>query len=236
MKRNVMKRFAALAFLACLFSFAAIAQEQPATPATHDAEQTASEPNANDANAGIGEILAHTTEKAAHTAEQWGNKLGLGPKASFSVSIGFNFLALFIFCYVLMKSKVPQAFRERTLAIQKGIRDAQEASAEATKRLTDIEARLAKLDVEVSAIRAAAERDAAAEEARIKQAAEEDKKKIVEAAESEIDAFARNARRELKSYAASLAVDLAARDLRIDDNTDHALIREFASQLGKDGK
>lgn len=237
MNRNLVKRFTAIAFLACLFfAFAAVAQEGQPSSAPHGAEQAASEPGANDANAGIGEILAKTTEKAAHTAEMWGTKLGLGPKASFSVSIGFNFFALFLFFYVLMKSKVPQAFRERTAAIQKGIRDAQAASAEATQRLTNIEARLAKLDQEVEQIRVAAERDAAAEEARIKQAAEEDKQKIVQAAESEIDSFARNARRELKSYAASLAVDLAARDIRIDDNTDHALIREFAQQLGKDGK
>ncbi len=236
MNRNLLKRFTAIAFLACLFAFAAVAQEGQSSSAPQGAQQTASEPGANDANAGIGEILAHTTEKAAHTAEKWGDKLGLGPKASFSVSIGFNFLAFFLFCYVLMKSKVPQAFRERTAAIQKGIKDAQEASADATKRLTDIEARLAKMDQEVAQIRAAAERDVAAEEVRIRQAAEEDKQKIVQAAESEIDAFARNARRELKSYAASLAVDLAARDMRIDDNTDHALIREFAQQLGKDGK
>ncbi len=236
MNRNLVKRFTAIAFLVCLFAFAAAAQEGQPASSGHDAGHTASEPNANDANAGIGEILAKTTEQAAHTAEKWGHSLGLGPKASFSVSVGFNFLALFLFFYVLMKSKLPQAFRERTAAIQKGIRDAQAASAEATQRLTGIEARLAKLDQEVSLIREAAERDAAAEEARIRQAAEEDKQKIVQSAESEIDAFARNARRELKSYAASLAVDLAARDMRIDDNTDHALIREFAQQLGKDGK
>jgi F-type H+-transporting ATPase subunit b len=139
-------------------------------------------------------------------------------------------------CYVLLKSKVPQAFRERTLSIQKGIREAQAASADAARRLTDIEARLGKMDVEVEQIRAAAEREAVTEEARIRQAAEEDKKKVVQTAEAEIDAITRNARRELKGYAASLAVDLAGRQLRIDDSTDHALIREFADQLGKDGK
>ena len=48
--------------------------------------------------------------------------------------------------------------------------------------------------------------------------------------------IARNARRELKGYAASLAVDLAAREIRVDDRTDHALVREFVDQLGKDGK
>jgi F-type H+-transporting ATPase subunit b len=152
------------------------------------------------------------------------------------LSVGFNFLALFILSYVLIKSKVPQAFRERTAAIQKGIKDAQEASADAARRLSDIEARLNKMDQEVAEIRATAEGEAAAEEARIRQAAEEDKRKVIQTAEAEIEAIARNARRELKGYAASLAVDLAGRELNIDDSTDHALIREFASQLGKDGK
>ena len=75
-----------------------------------------------------------------------------------------------------------------------------------------------------------------AEEARIRQAAEEDKHKVVQAAETEIAAIARNARRELKSYAASLAVDLASRKIRVDEPTDQALVREFVDQLGKDGK
>ena len=60
--------------------------------------------------------------------------------------------------------------------------------------------------------------------------------KVVQAAEAEIAAIARNARRELKSYAASLAVDLASRKIRVDEPTDHALVREFVDQLGKDGK
>jgi F-type H+-transporting ATPase subunit b len=85
-------------------------------------------------------------------------------------------------------------------------------------------------------MRAAAERESAAEEAHIRQAAEEDKRKVIQTAETEIDAIARNARRELKGYAASLAVDLAGRQLRIDDSIDRALIREFADHLGKDGK
>jgi F-type H+-transporting ATPase subunit b len=232
------RRVAAIAFLAFLFVGTGLAQEaqQSSTPKGTEPTEAVTQPSSGDANSAVGGILAATTEKAAHTAEKWGHALGIGPKTSFSISVGFNFLALFIFCYVLMKSKLPQAFRERTAAIQKGILDAQAASADAAKRLGDIETRLGKLDQEVSAIRAAAEKDVAAEEARIRQAAEEDKQKIVEAAEAEIDAIARNARRELKGYAASLAVDLAGRQMRIDDNTDHALIREFAQQLGKDGK
>lgn len=236
MMRKSLRRALAVGFLCCVFACVAAAQgTQSSAPASHGAEASQSS-DSTDANAGIGEILAKTTEQAAHTAEKWGQTLGVGPKTSFTISVGFNFLALFIFCYVLIKSKVPQAFRERTLSIQKGIREAQAASAEAALRLTDIETRLSKLGAEVEQIRAAAERDGAAEEVRIRQAAEEDKQKIVEAAQTEIDAIARNARRELKGYAASLAVDLAGQQLRIDDSTDHALIREFADQLGKDGK
>jgi len=46
----------------------------------------------------------------------------------------------------------------------------------------------------------------------------------------------RNAQRELKGYAASLAVDLAGRQIRVDDATDHVLVREFVGRLGKDGQ
>lgn len=236
MSSKSLKRTLAIAFASCLFVCAAAAQEgQSSAPAGNDSHASQSS-DSTDANAGIGEILAKTTEQAAHSAEKWGHSLGIGPKASFTLSIGFNFLALFMICYVLLKSKVPQAFRERTLSIQKGIREAQAASEDAARRLTDIETRLSKMDQEVAQIRAAAEREASAEEARIRQAAEEDKQKVVRAAETEIDAIARNARRELKGYAASLAVDLAGKQIRIDDSTDHALIREFADQLGKDGR
>jgi F-type H+-transporting ATPase subunit b len=238
MNRKNLSRLAAIAFILCLFLGTVAAQNSESSSASGSGEpaKAASDPNANDANAGISDILTATSEKAAHAAEKWGRVVGVGPKASFSISIAFNFIALFGFFYVLMKSRVPQMFRERTAAIQKGIREAQESSADAARRLSDIEARLSKLGAEVEAMRASAETEAAAEEARIRQAAEEDKQKVVQAAETEIDAIARNARRELKGFAASLAVDLAAQRMNVDEGTDQALVRQFASQLGKDGK
>jgi F-type H+-transporting ATPase subunit b len=95
---------------------------------------------------------------------------------------------------------------------------------------------LAQLDAQVADIRREAEQNALAEEQRIRKAAEEDKQKVVETAESEISAITRNARCELKSYVASLAVDLAGSRIRVDESTDHALVREFVGHLGKDGK
>jgi len=198
-------------------------------------EATQPNPEAGNANAGVAEILTHTTEQAAHTAEAWGRHLGLGKDASFGISLAVNFIGIVLFCWALMKSRVPQAFRERTAAIQKGIKDAQAASADAQRRLSEIEARLSKLGAEVEEIRRSADQDAAAEEERIRQAAEHDKERIVEGAQAEIQAIARSARRELKGYAASLAVDLAARRIQVDEPTDQALVRDFVGRLGKDG-
>jgi F-type H+-transporting ATPase subunit b len=237
MKRKILARLAVVGFLAFLLVGTLAAQSSESGTASSSAEpaKAATNPSAGDANAGIGDILAATSEKAAHAAEKFGNAVGIGPKTSYTISVAFNFLILFGVFYLLMK-KLPDVFRERTAAIQKGIKDAEAASADASRRLSDIEARLSKLDVEVEQIRTLAEREAAAEEARIRQSAEEDKQKVVQAAETEIEAIARNARRELKGFAASLAVDMAAQKLRVDESTDHALVREFAEHLGKDGK
>jgi F-type H+-transporting ATPase subunit b len=232
-----LRRCFALSLFALLLTGVLCAQhtdERSAAPAK--SAEAASAEDAGNANQGVAEILGSTTEKAAHSAESWGRRLGLNPGLSFTISIGLNFAGIALFIWVLLKSRLPQAFRERTAAIQKGIREAQAASAEADRRLSDIEARLSKLDAEVTEIRSSAEREAAAEEERIRQAAEQDKQKIIESAEAEIDAIARNARRELKGYAASLAVDLAGRRIHVDENTDRALVREFVDQLGKDGQ
>jgi F-type H+-transporting ATPase subunit b len=240
MRRRSLGRWTASLFLACVLVGSIAAQSS--TPEDQNAKHpeqtnaTTEQGSGGNGNAGVGVILAQTTEQSAHTAEKWGRKIGLGPDTSFLISLFLNFAGVFAFFYFLLKSKLPQAFRERTAAIQKGIKDAEAASADASRRLSEIETRLAKLDSEVAGIRASAESDAAAEEQRIKQAAEEDKQKVIAAAQTEIAAIARSARRELKGYAASLAVDLAAREIRVDEPTDQALVREFVDQLGKDGK
>ncbi len=234
LRRKFLVPFTVLFFLLVGIVFAQESSEHPA--AASQSTEAASTEGGGGANAGVAEILTATTEKAAHAAESWGRRLGLGKDASFGISVAANFAGIVLFCWVLMKSKLPQAFRERTATIQKGIREAQAASADASRRLTEIEARLGKLDAEVEEIRHSAETQEAAEEERILQASEEDRKKIVESAEAEIEAITRNAQRELKGYAAGLAVDLAARGIRVDESTDHALVREFVGQLGKDGQ
>jgi len=203
-------------------------------------------------NAAVGRDLAKASEQAAKSEEgeseeyaqfkyssmvrRLASLVGLNAHETYWLSLAINFLILALFFWFLLRARIPQMFRERTSNIQKALKEAQAASAEAARRLGDIETRLSRLDAEVTDIRARAEGEAAAEEERLRAAAEEDKRKMMEAAESEIAAMARNARNDLKSFAASLAVDIAARKIKVDDSTDQALVRQFVGNLGKDGE
>lgn len=247
-------RLAALSFLFAVFAFGVLAAQQPAGSSSSSSsanqaqaapaqQQPSHNPDTATGDKPKGAASGEPEEKEENPQFKYsksvawmGHLVGLSPRASYVVYWFLNFVLVILFFVFLFRSSVPKMFRDRTAAIQKGIREAQAASAEAKQRLGDIETRLAKLDTEVAEIRSSAERDAAAEEQRILQAAEDDKRKILQAVETEVGAIARNARRELKTYAATLAVDLASRKIKVDDTTDQALLHDFVEQLGKDGK
>jgi len=161
---------------------------------------------------------------------------GLTPFAAYWVFVVLNFAIIAVLIVIIMKSKLPAAFRSRTENIREGIAEARQASEEAQRRLSEIEGRLAKLDSEIAAMAAAAEAEAQKEQARIQDAAEEDKRKIVEAAEQEIVAATRLARVELRAYVSELAVTLAEKRIRVNAATDQELVRAFVDELGRNGK
>ena len=254
MKRQTLRRPAFLLLFACL-TVAGMSAQEHAPPAASAQSQSAGQNPQQPVNpdAAAGEDLSKPSEGAVHAEEgdaheenaefkyssmvqKLGRAVGLDVHGMYWLSIAVNFLILGVFFWMLLRSKLPQMFRERTNAIQKALKEAQAASAEASRRLGEIEARLSKLDSEVSEIKTGAEREAAAEEERVRAAAEDDKRKVVDAAEAEIAAIARSARHELKSFAASLAVDIASKKIKVDDSTDQALVRQFVGHLGKDGQ
>jgi len=246
--KNAGRRIALLFLLLAVTVFVSGAHAQESAPAPNG-QQSQAQPQAEGPNATIGAELSKESEAAEHAEEhdehaqfkyspsvqKIAKVAGIDSHRAYFVSLVINFGLLALFFWVLLRSKIPALFRNRTNSIQQGIREAQAASAEATERLKNIEARLAKLDSEVSSIRADAEKQAAAEEERIRAAAEVDKNRVMESVKTETEALTRNARRELKSYASSLAIDIAAKRIRVDDNSDRALVREFVDRLGKDG-
>jgi F-type H+-transporting ATPase subunit b len=219
---------------------------QEAAPAASSAQ---TQPQPQGPNAAIGSELSKESEEAEHSEEHEENAqfkystsvkwiaehFGWDPHLAYFISLLINFGLLVLFFWVLLRGKIPAMFHARTDSIQSAIREARAASAEATEKLKSVEERLARLDGEVAAIRAEADKQAGAEEQRIRAAAEQDKSRVVESAKMEIDAIARNARRDLKNYASTLAVDIAAKRIQVDENSDQALVSDFVSQLGKDG-
>ncbi len=196
---------------------------------------------------GPAEDLAKETREAAGEEEENGNlkhssmvlKLaqatGMSPHEAHMAAFAFNFALIIFLIYWVSRKSVPQMLGNRTASIQKALEEARAASQDANRRLADIEARLQKLDSEISEMQAAAEKEGAAEEVRIQQAAQEDMRKVVLAAEQEIAAAAKQARRELTVLTADLAISLAQQQIRVDSGTDQALVRNFAGQLSRNG-
>jgi F-type H+-transporting ATPase subunit b len=160
---------------------------------------------------------------------------GLDNEKAYWLSVGLNFGIVVLVIAWLTKKNVADIFKSRNDSIQKSIEEARKTGEEAKRRLSEVESRLSRLDAEIGQMRREAEENARAEEQRIQAEVEEERSRIVSAAEQEIAAASGTARRELKAYAAELAVELARKKIKVERDTDQMLVREFTSQLGKDG-
>jgi F-type H+-transporting ATPase subunit b len=143
----------------------------------------------------------------------------------------FNAAIIWIGIIWLLVKFLPKAFRQRSETIQKELVEARSATEEAKNRLSAVEARLAKLDSEIEAIRKQSEHDSVEDEKRIKAALEEERKRIVESAEQEIEAFGAAAQRDLKRLAADLAVERAMQRIHLGADADRILVQNFAADL-----
>lgn len=126
----------------------------------------------------------------------------------------FNLLVLFGLIYYFAREPVKQFFRDRRLGIQAEIQEARRISQEAESKLAEIEQKMSTLDRELASLREEAEGEAALERRRILEEAERDAEKILAAGRREVDGLTRLARKQLKEYAAQLAVELAAGQIR----------------------
>ncbi len=242
----------AVAGLCLIFGLSALAQGQSSSKssgatANKQQAQSSSDQSSNDAGPHFGRELAKESREAAGeddnaqfkhsgSVQKVASLTGLSTEHAYWLCLFVNFAIVAAIIIWASRKNLPGLFRARTLHIQQAMEEARRASAEANQCLSDIGARLSRLDAEIAAMSATAEREAAAEEARIIAATEADGRKIVQAAQQEIAAAAKAARRELTAYAASLAVSLAAKQIRVDPAADQALVREFAAQLASDGK
>ena len=162
---------------------------------------------------------------------------GLSVHNSYLLALVLNFVIIAGLIWWFARKSLPGMFQNRTASIQKAMEEARKISADANRRLSEIEARLSKLDVEIGTMQAHAEKEVQAEEQRIVESTKDETRKIVETAEQEIANAVKVARRDLKGYAADLAVTLAARQIKVDPATDQSLVDRFARELtGNSGR
>lgn len=172
--------------------------------------------------------------KHSASVKKIGSLLGLSTEQAATVFEVANFAVLAVLVGLFLAKALPKTFRGRSATIQKDLVDARSATEEANNRLSGVEARLAKLDGEIAAMKAQADRDSVLDEQRIKANVEEEKKKILASAEQEIAAATIQAQRQIQKYAAELAIEQAAKKLVITAETDRLLIQNFARRVGAD--
>lgn len=244
--RSTLRRFVLLALL----SIATLSFCQKQAPANSAPKQAAGQQNSASSDNAIAEAqqrLAHRENEAAGEEEEhkqfkespsvkwFASHTGLSLGAAYWVLVCLNFAIIAALIGWVAKKNLPAMFRSRTAAIRKSLDEARRVSEDANRRLSEIESRLARLDVEIAEMRKGAEAEAAAEEERIRAAAEQDRRKVIETAEQEIEAATKAARRELKAYAATLAVSIAEKKIQVDAKTDESLVRTFVRELSQNG-
>jgi F-type H+-transporting ATPase subunit b len=141
------------------------------------------------------------------------------------------FVGLFIY---ILRRPVSDAMRARREGIRRDLMRAQEERNAALAKLTEVEARLAKLDAEVESVREQSKREAAEERERIRRATEEETQKLRAQAQREIESAGKAARQELREFAAEQSVRLAEemirRDIKPED--DARLVSLRVEELG----
>jgi len=167
----------------------------------------------------------------SQSVRQLAHWIGLSTNATFHLCSALNFLLMLALIYWKGCPRLTAVFRARSSLIRRTIEEAQFLSEEAQRRLAEIERRWAQLDFEIAAIQAVAEAGMENEEQALLAATAEDTRRILEYSQHEIEAATQRARHELKSFAADLAVSIARRSIRIDEETDRDLIRAFVKEL-----
>lgn len=125
-----------------------------------------------------------------------------------------NFLILAGGLGYLIGKNLGPALTERAKGIQEALAAGEKAKKEAEARAAAVQAKLATLDTEISALRTAAQAERDREADRIRRDAQSEMERIRTQAQFEIESAGKQAGLELKRYAAKLALDLAEQKVR----------------------
>jgi F-type H+-transporting ATPase subunit b len=126
----------------------------------------------------------------------------------------FGIIAFAILLWIVTKKVVPnleRAYAERTAAIEGGMRDAEEAQAQAEAALQQYQAQLQEARTEANAIREEARAEGAAIVSELRGEAQAEATRITESAKRQIEAERQQAVVSLRGEVGRLSTDLASR-------------------------
>jgi F-type H+-transporting ATPase subunit b len=124
-------------------------------------------------------------------------------------------LAIFLaVLYLLLRKPTREFFRQRLASVRETLDRAAREKQQATAKMSELDARLNRLDSDLREIGAQSDREATAERARMEAEAKKDVEKIREMAAREVEAAKQVALADLRAFAATTAVDLAEQMIR----------------------
>jgi F-type H+-transporting ATPase subunit b len=152
------------------------------------------------------------------------------------ILLGINFAIILFAIAIPLARTMPKVIRKRSETLGHELNDARQATADAGKRLSAVEAQLAGLGEEIKKLAAQVEQESLEDEKRIKAAIGEESARIVAAAGQELEVALTQAKRGLRNLAADLAIGQAEKQIALSPETDRAVIAEFVAGAAGDGK
>ncbi len=221
MKLMKMLRFGlALAVLAAPLLHAQGRDREPITNGTAQTRMDAPEKNS--------ELETYTHSPMVQRMAR-GMGVTTGQAARYFEDFNSGVLILVVLYYLL--KFVPGKLRARRAGVERELREARAATADAERRLRAVQAQLGTLGGEIEALRRQASEGAETEQARMKAALEEEKTRIVHQAGAEIAAAQANAERGLRRFVAELALERASARVVLSPEGDRAVVDEFLRDL-----
>jgi F0F1-type ATP synthase membrane subunit b/b' len=148
-------------------------------------------------------------------------------------------LIVFVLCALYLHRRfgrpIQEGLRSRSEAIKRELQRAQEERDQALAKLTEVEARFSRLDLELITVQEKAKAEADAERDRIRSLTEQEILKMQQQAKREIESAGKVARHELRQFAAQESVRLAEDILEeaIGPEEDARLTNLAIEQLGE---
>ncbi len=152
-----------------------------------------------------------------------------------AISKLFNLTIFLAFLIWVLRKPAKEFFSTRLAEVRATLQQAAKEKEAAAAKMAELDARMSRLDTEISGIKSQAQREAAAERERMEAEAKRDIEKIRQSSQREIESAKQIAMSELRDFAATKAVDLAEQMIRkeLKPEDDAKLLQRMGEEMSR---